>query len=252
MDHVLGHARVDLAGQLDETRRHAVPPRQPGEIEWVDGNAMPAQAGTGIKRLESEGLGPGGVDHLPDVDADPHEEHLQFVDQGDIDRAVGVFQDLGGLGHFATGDRHDLGHGLAIEQLGQPAAGRVDPAHDLGNALGGEVRIARILPLGTEGQEEIAARLQAALLQDRQHDFPRRAGIGRAFQDHELPRPQDRGDLLGRLLDVRQVRVAAFVQRGGNADQQGIGLAQPPHVGRGQESGVGDILAIHSEGICLM
>ena len=100
----------------------------------------------------------GGVDHLPDVDADSHEEHLQFVDQGDVDRAVGVLQNLGGLGDFAIRDRHDLGHGLAIEQFGQPAAGGVDAADHLGNPLGGEVRVARILPLGAEGEEKIAAR----------------------------------------------------------------------------------------------
>ena len=75
-------------------------------------------------------------------------------------------------------------------------------------------------------------------MQDRQDDFPRGAGVGRALQDHELPGPQHGGDLFGRLLDIRQVRVAGFVQRRGHADQQGIGLAQPPHVGRGHEAPV--------------
>ena len=50
------------------------------------------------------------------------------------------------------------------------------------------------------------------------------------------------GNLFGRLLDIRQVRVAGFVQRRGHADQQGVGLAQPPHVGRGHEAAVGDVL----------
>ncbi len=79
-------------------------------------------------------------------------------------------------------------------------------------------------------------------MQNRQHHVARGAGVGRALQDDELARPQRGGDLLGRLLDVGQVRVAAVVQRRRHADQQGVRLAQPPHVGGGHELAVGHVL----------
>ena len=97
-DDVGGHRRVDLAGQLDEPGVQAVLPGHPGQVERVDRDAVPAQPGPGIERLEAERLGLGRVDHFPDVDAHAVVEHLQLVDQGDVDGAVGVLQDLAGLG----------------------------------------------------------------------------------------------------------------------------------------------------------
>ena len=73
------------------------------------GEAVAAQARARVERLEAERLGLGRLDHLPDVDAHAVVEHLQLVDQGDVDRAVGVLQDLARLGHLGRGDRHDLG-----------------------------------------------------------------------------------------------------------------------------------------------
>ena len=78
-------------------------------------------------------------------------------------------------------------------------------------------------------------------LQDRQHDVAGGAGVGRALQDDELPGAQRGGDLLGGLLDIRQVGVAAVVQRRGHADQQGVRLAKPPHVRGGHKALVGHV-----------
>ena len=52
----------------------------------------------------------------------------------------------------------------------------------------------RVFALGAEGEEEIVAGLQARFFEDRQHDVARGAGIGRAFENDELARPQPRGD----------------------------------------------------------
>ena len=117
----------------------------------------PPRPGPGIERLEAERLGLGGVDHLPDVDPHPVVEHLQLVDQGDVDRPVGVLEDLAGLGDLGAGDRHDLGHDLAVERRGELEASRVEAADDLGDRRRREVGIARVLALGAEGQEEVPA-----------------------------------------------------------------------------------------------
>ena len=93
---------------------------------------MPAQPRPGIKRLEAERLGLGRVDHFPDVDAHAVEEHLQLVDQRDVHGAVGVFEDLAGLGHLAVADGNHFGHGLAIKLHGQPRLRGSTPPTTLG------------------------------------------------------------------------------------------------------------------------
>src|SRR5207253_1274411 len=96
-DDVAGHGGVDLAGQLDEARVDPVAAGGPGEVEGVNGDAVSAQAGAGVEGLEAERLGPRRLDHLPHVDAHAFKDHLQLVDQGDVDGAVGVLQDLARL-----------------------------------------------------------------------------------------------------------------------------------------------------------
>src|SRR5947208_7907125 len=66
---MLGHARIDLAGQLNETRMLTIFASLPCEIKWIDGDAMPAKPRAGIKRHETKWLRLGGFDDLPDVNS---------------------------------------------------------------------------------------------------------------------------------------------------------------------------------------
>src|SRR5262249_50108107 len=125
--------------------------------ERVDWNAVSPQTWAWIERLEAEGLGLGGVDDLPDVDAHAIVEDLQLVDEGDVDGSIGVLQDLTRLGDFGAGDRDHARHPLAIKNRGQFQAGRVQAANDFGDRRRGVVRVARVLALGTEGQKEVLA-----------------------------------------------------------------------------------------------
>ncbi len=79
------HVVVDLAGELDEARREVVLARLPREVVGVERDAVPAEAGAGLERLEAERLGGGGVDDLPDVDAHPVAELRELVDERDVD-----------------------------------------------------------------------------------------------------------------------------------------------------------------------
>ena len=72
--------------------------------------------------------------------------------------------------------------------------------------------------------------------QERQDHFAGRARIGGALEHDELAGPQTRGDGLGRIDDVAEVRIARFGQRGRHADDDDIGLIQPLEVDRGLES----------------
>ena len=69
----------------------------------------PPYPGPGIEGHVAERLGRGGLDDLPDIDAHAFEDHLELVDQGDVDRAEDVLQELGGLGDPGRGDRNRLG-----------------------------------------------------------------------------------------------------------------------------------------------
>ena len=248
-DDVGGHRRVDLAGQLDEPRRQAVLAGHPGQIERVDRDAVPAQAGAGIEGLEAERLGLGRLDHLPDVDPHLRVEHLQFIDQGDVDGAVGVLEDLAGLGDLRAGDGHDPDDDLAVEGDGQLQAGRLEAADDLGDGRGRELGVARVLALGAEGQEEVDARFQPAGGEERQDDVAGRARIGRALEDDELAGPQPRGDGLGRVDDVGEVGLAQSVSgvgtqmmmASGSSSRSKSTVASNPALAHLADRSVGDV-----------
>jgi len=58
---------------------------------------VPPDARARVERLEPERLGPGGLDHVPQVDAQLVAEPGHLVDQRDVDVPVGVLQQLGRL-----------------------------------------------------------------------------------------------------------------------------------------------------------
>src|ERR1019366_6083202 len=53
----------------------------PGEVEGVHWQAVPVDAGSGLEAHEPVGLGGGGVDELPDVDAEAVDEPREAVDE---------------------------------------------------------------------------------------------------------------------------------------------------------------------------
>ena len=97
-----GLGLVDLAGELDELGVEVVLAGLEGEVEGVDRQAVPAHPGPGLEAHEPERLGRGGVDHLPDVDAEPLAELRQLVDEGDVDRAEDVLEQLRELGRLGV------------------------------------------------------------------------------------------------------------------------------------------------------
>jgi hypothetical protein len=237
LHHVVRHGVVDLAGQLDEARVHPELARLPRQVEGVDGDAMAAQARARVVGHEAEGLGGGRVDDLEQVDAHALADHLQLVDQADVHRAMDVLQQLGHLGHARGADRHDPVHGQGVKGLADGPAGRRHAADQLGDVARVELRVARILPLGREDQEQVLADREAAALDDRLQDLLGGPRPGGAFQGDQLPAPQVRRHRLGGADHVRQVRLPHPVERGGHADDQRIGLAGQRKIGGGAQAG---------------
>jgi hypothetical protein len=72
-----------------------------GQIIGIDADAMAADQAR-PERQEIP-LGAGGEQYFFGIDAQALEQQRQFVDQGDIDVALGVFDHLGGFRHADAG-----------------------------------------------------------------------------------------------------------------------------------------------------
>src|SRR5580658_3327288 len=105
---------------------------------------MAAEAGAWIERLEAEGFSLGGVDDFVDVDAHLHAELLEFIDEGDVDAAVDVFEELGHLGYGGRTDRDYLAEDGAVHGGGQFECDGAAAADDFGDVVTGDGVVAGI------------------------------------------------------------------------------------------------------------
>lgn len=104
---------------------------------------MAADAGAGLQNVDA-GMAVGEADHLPHVDAHRVGNEAQFVGEGDIDVAEGVFGELRHLGRAGIGGdaraadesavegqrlagaawRDAADHPVVVDQLDEDAAGQ--------------------------------------------------------------------------------------------------------------------------------
>ena len=208
----------------------------PRQVERIDGDAMSAEAGTGIEWHEAEGLRLGGVDDFPDVDAHRGINDLQLIDQGDVHAAEDIFEQLRRLGGTAGGNGNHGLDGPPVEGLRAFEAGGRQAADDLRNLSDLAVGIAGIFALRRKGEMEINTRLEAGtFLQHLQQVLVGRARIGGRFQHHEDAAMQIRRDGLAGDGDVGNIRLAVLVERRGHADDDGLDLLDAAEVGGGGE-----------------
>jgi hypothetical protein len=121
----------------------------------------PPRPGSGVEAHEAEGLGGGGVEHVPDVETEAVVDDLELVDEGDVDRAEDVFGELRGLGNAGRGDPHCRVDDLIVEGLGEVTGNWIDAAHDLGDVGRAEGRVAGVFTFGREGQEKVSSALES-------------------------------------------------------------------------------------------
>src|SRR5262249_16425129 len=113
-DDVVRHGNVNLAGEFDEACAEIEFLRLPGKIKRIDGNAVSAKSGPGIERLEPERLRGSRINNFPDIQVHAEAEHLQFVDECDVDAAVNVFQELS---HFGRCRRRNANHAVEYRSI---------------------------------------------------------------------------------------------------------------------------------------
>lgn len=144
-------------GEFDETERVAEGADLVGQIVGVDGDAVPADAGARGERVKAERFGFGGVDRFPQVDAEVVTKDRHFVDEGDVDVAVRVFEQFGHFGFAGAADGHDRVDEPVGERAGSGGGGVVVAADDFGGVVDPEVFVAGVDPFGRVGEEEVVA-----------------------------------------------------------------------------------------------
>src|SRR5258708_33514422 len=102
--HWVRHVVVNFSRQLDEAGAEVEFPGFPRKVERVDRDGVSAETRSGIERMKAERLGRSCCDDFPDVESHAQAEQLQLIDQGDVDAAVDIFQQLR---HLCCGWRGD-------------------------------------------------------------------------------------------------------------------------------------------------
>ena len=157
-DHIAGgvarHVVVDPAPGEDDLRVIADLFRLVGQIVRVNADAMPAD------HARAEGqevpLAARCLENLQRVDIEAVEDDRKFIDQGDVQVALGVLDDLGCFGHLQAGCREGAGGDDAgverIDRLGDFRRGAAGDLPDLGQRID---LVARVDALRAVAAEEI-------------------------------------------------------------------------------------------------
>jgi len=244
VDDEVGHAGIDFAGEFDEAGAEVELLGFPGEVEGIDGDAMASEAGAGVEGLEAEGLGFGGVDDFVDVDAHAHAELLELVDERDVDAAVDVFKQLGHFSDGGAADADGAAEDGAIHGGGEIRGGLAASADHLGNVVAGDGVVAGVFAL--RGKDYVDAGLVSAasnletvgvsLFEERDHDLFSGAGVSGALKHDELALMDMGGEGANGAGDEAEVGLVVFIERGGNADDDGVHLRDFGVVGGGGEA----------------
>ena len=99
-----GIARLMSPASLDEAVDEVELAGAPRQVVRVDRDAVAADARSGRELHEPERLGGGRADDLPDVEVHPLAQEGELVDEGDVDVAEDVLEELGHLGGVRATD----------------------------------------------------------------------------------------------------------------------------------------------------
>jgi hypothetical protein len=238
----LAHAVVDAAAGQDDLRVVAQHLGLVRQVVGVDTDAVAAHQAR--FELQEVPLGAGGLQHLGGVDADLVKDDGQLVHERDVEVALGVFDDLGGLGRLDAELPVHAGTMMVFVQLGNllQRLGRVarDDLEDLGERV---FLVAGVDALGRIADKEVLLPLQARFtLQHRDADLFGGAGVhgGLIHHDgallHVAARAGAGADERAEVGDVRVVdrrghghdRGLVQIRRKASIDTQGMPTASVP------------------------
>src|SRR3984957_11536681 len=251
---VIGHRRVHFAGQLNKTRGEVELARLPRKIIRIDRNAVPPEARTGVERHEPKWLCGGGIDPLPNIYSHAQTEHLQFVDQRNVDATEDVLEQLGHFRGSRGANGHDAGYNLRVDRLRGAPARWIHAADDFWNLRQPKLFVAGIFALGRERKKEIAENIlvlrtggngavQTALFENGKNELLGGAGIRCRFKNHQLAPLQMGVDGNSGLFHVAEVWFAPLIQRCRHTDNDGVCFFDAREIrGRAKVSRVHELL----------
>src|SRR5579872_775596 len=209
--HEIRHEIVDLAGEFDEPRVEIVLPGFPRQVEWVERNAMPANAGAWVEAHDAEWLGCRCIHDFPDVDIHTVAQQRHLVHECDIHGAKCVLEYLGHFGHARAAYRQDFHDRLLIEGCSKAQASRRHATDDFVSVPRRVTSVSGVDAFRRVGEEIVLADHETGGGELRQQDLLGRARVGCAFQAYQLARTKSPGNLKANAPDVRYVGI--FVQR---------------------------------------
>ena len=115
--HIGAHRIVDAAAGENDFRMVTDRRCRMGQVERVHPDAVPADQPR--REIQEVPLGAGGLEHVVDGQAHFLEDGRHFVDEGDVDIALGVFDHLGRLGGADVPGDEDAARGDPAIQPGQ-------------------------------------------------------------------------------------------------------------------------------------
>ena len=210
------------------------------EVVGVHADAVSAHQ-TGPEAQEVP-LGARRRQHLAGVDAEFVEQQRQLVDERDVDVALGVLDDLRGLGDAdrrrsvgARGD--DLGV-EGVHKLGRRRGGAGGDLEDVRQAV---LVVARVDALGGVAQPEVGVDAQPRLgFEDRSTDLLGGARVDRRLVDHHVAGCQRAPDGAARGLQRREVRPTEPVDGGRDGHDVDVHVGESGRVrAEGQAAGRG-------------
>lgn len=230
MHDVFRHGLVDFSCELNEAGVNAVFAGFPGKVKGIDGDAMATEAGAGVKGGVAKGFGGGGADDFPDIEPHAIGHHFHLIDKTDVDGAIDVFEELGEFGDLGGADRDDFFADTGVKGDAGFQTGWGDTADEFGDVPGGESGVAGIFALGGIDDKEILSDGETTGGDTGDDFFLGGAGVGGAFEANDLAFTQVGEDRLQGLHHVAEVRLMVLGKRGGDANDDGVGLADTGEV----------------------
>ena len=229
---VLAHVVVDATAGEDDLGLVAELLRLCRQVVGIDADAVTAhEAGP---ELEEVPLRAGGGEHVGGADAHAVEDQRELVHERDVDVALRVLDDLGGLCDLDRGrpvdagvDDGPVGVGDAVER------GVVLAGDHLGDALERVLLVARVDTLGRVAELEVLALHEAGDLREHRTAYLLGdAGVDGRLEDDDVALLEDLAHALGRADDGREIGDVVLVDRCWHRDHVECGLCEIGEVAR--------------------
>ncbi len=185
LSYVVGHGTVDCTGCGDEAGRNTNVAGSLNHVIRVNGDAVAANTDTWGVAMEVP-LRCSSRKHVFDVHVHGGENTSEFVDQGDVDVALNIFNDLRSLCHLDFADIANIFTGELAVKLDQSLTHiGVCTAYYAGHGTDAMGSIAGVEAFGAVGNFHVVANRHAQVLNKRHPCLSRHAWIDGGLQHHD-------------------------------------------------------------------